>query len=210
MDIFEPVFSFLRSNIATGSSCRMVGSTCFVVALTSTISNMWAMLYLGSHRHISDIPPSELKHQISVNPCMRIWFIAPTHPHKHTQTYFLSIRTWTFRLLTRLSLLWRFWETEQNDRTESEKVTGNSNWVHWFVVVFFMTKFLFKGISHQLTEYARRDDNAVTVQNEEGFSWVKPQTLRQTSTSLHDDTSLSRLIDLLFISVCETESLLLS
>lgn len=69
-----------------------------------------------------------------------------------------------------------------------------------------MTKFLFKGISHQLTEYARRDDNAVTVQNEEGFSWVKPQTLRQTSTSLHDDTSLSRLIDLLFISVCETES----
>lgn len=73
-----------------------------------------------------------------------------------------------------------------------------------------MTKFLFKGISHQLTEYARRDDNAVTVQNEEGFSRVKPQTLRQTSTSLHDDTSLSRLIDLLFISVCKTESLLLS
>lgn len=146
----------------------------------------------------------------TLNPCMRIWFIAPTHPHKHTQTYFLSIRTWTFRLLTRLSLLWRFWETEQNDRTESEKVTGNSNWVHWFVVVFFMTKFLFKAISHQLTEYVRRDDNAVSVQNEEGFSRVKPQTLRQTSTSLHDDTSLSRLIDLLFISVCETESLLLS
>lgn len=38
------------------------------------------------------------------------------------------------------------------------------------LLFFFMTKFLFKGISHQLTEYARRDDNAVTVQNEEGFS----------------------------------------
>lgn len=29
---------------------------------------------------------------------------------KNAETYFLSIRTWTFLLLTRLSLLWRFWK----------------------------------------------------------------------------------------------------
>lgn len=32
------------------------------------------------------------------------------HHLKIASTYFLSIRTWTFLLLTRLSLLWRFWK----------------------------------------------------------------------------------------------------
>lgn len=38
--------------------------------------------------------------------------ISPTMRRESTQTHFLSMRTWTLRLLTRLSLLRRFWERE--------------------------------------------------------------------------------------------------
>lgn len=37
---------------------------------------------------------------------------------KNPQTYFLSIRTWTFLLLTRLSLLWRFWKGNRENWQE--------------------------------------------------------------------------------------------
>lgn len=36
----------------------------------------------------------------------------------NTLAYFLSIRTWTFLLLTCLSLLWRFWKTQTWNKTD--------------------------------------------------------------------------------------------
>lgn len=97
----------------------------YPVGMTGIFTNMWFKLCLNKEsgsitlssfsvkktnnkvlNRCKRFPQGDLKSARMQQSCV----FHQKHHLKIASTYFLSIRTWTFLLLTRLSLLWRFWK----------------------------------------------------------------------------------------------------